>query len=395
MGAAPGLLLPPADWWQGAKTQAVLRALQGEARFVGGAVRDALLGLPVHDIDLATPLPPETVMARARAAGLKAIPTGLEHGTITLVSGGKPFEVTTLRRDVATDGRHAIVAFTEQWLDDAARRDFTLNALYADGAGRVYDPVGGLPDLQAGHLRFIGDARARIAEDYLRILRYFRFQARYGRVPPDPGLLAILAECAPGLDRLSAERIWSELKKLLACTDPRASLEAMQQSGILRRILPEARADAGPILAALPAAPGWAARLLALLPEGAGLPGYAGRLRWSKEELHFLSIAQQMAETELSYPYGLLRRWGPEPLKTGILVRAARGNPDRLPWLPLLEIPLPAFPIGGADVQALGVAPGPVMGKLLSEAERWWESGGCRANRAETLAYLAEILPPE
>jgi len=387
--------LPPADWWQGPKTQAVLTALKGEARFVGGAVRDALLGLPVHDIDLATPLPPETVMARAKAAGLKAIPTGIDHGTITLVSSGKPFEVTTLRRDVETDGRHAVVSFTEQWAEDAARRDFTMNALYADGAGRIYDPVGGLPDLEAGQLRFIGDARARIAEDYLRILRYFRFQARYGRVPPEPGLLAILAECAPGLARLSAERIWSEIKKLLACADPLASLEAMHETGILRRILPDARPDAGPILAALPPAPGWAARLLALLPEGAGLPGYAGRLRWSKDELHFIAIAQQMAETELTHPYSMLRRWGPEPLKAGIFVRAARGKQDRLPWLPLLDAPLPAFPIGGADVQALGVAPGPAMGKLLTDVERWWESGGCQANRAETLAYLAEILPSE
>ncbi|MFY7779393.1 MAG: CCA tRNA nucleotidyltransferase [Elstera sp.] len=387
--------LPPAEWWQGAKTQTVLTALKGEARFVGGAVRDALLGLPVQDVDLATPLPPETVMARAKAAGLKAIPTGIDHGTITLVSGGKPFEVTTLRRDVETDGRHAVVSFTEQWAEDAARRDFTMNALYADGAGRVYDPVGGLPDLAAGRLRFIGDARARIAEDYLRILRYFRFQARYGRVPPEPGLLAILADCAPGLARLSAERIWSEIKKLLACADPVASLEAMHETGILRRILPDARSDAGPVLAALPPAPGWAARLLTLLPEGAGLPGYAGRLRWSKDELHFISIAQQMAETELSQPHGMLRRWGPEPLKAGIFVRAARGNADRLPWLPLLEMLLPAFPLGGADVQALGVAPGPAMGKLLTAVERWWESGGCRASRAETLAYLAEILPSE
>lgn len=387
--------LPPADWWQGAKTQAVLTALKGEARFVGGAVRDALLGLPVHDIDLATPLPPETVMARAKAAGLKAIPTGIDHGTITLISGGKPFEVTTLRRDVETDGRHAVVSFTEQWAEDAARRDFTMNALYADGAGRIYDPVGGLPDLGAGRLRFIGDARARIAEDYLRILRYFRFQARYGSNPPEPGLLAILADCAPGLARLSAERIWSEIKKLLACTDPLASLEAMHETGILQRILPDARSDAGPILAALPPAPGWAARLLTLLPEGAGLPGYAGRLRWSKDELHFISIAQQMAETELPHPYGMLRRWGPEPLKAGIQVRAARGNGDRLPWLALLDAPLPAFPISGADVQALGVAPGPAMGKLLTTVERWWEGGSCRANRAETLAYLANILPSE
>ncbi len=388
-------VLPPGDWWQGKASQAVLAALDGQARFVGGAVRDALLGLAVSDVDLATPLPPETVMARALAAGLKAFPTGIEHGTITLVNGGKPFEVTTLRRDIATNGRHAIVAFTEQWPEDAARRDFTMNALYADGQGRVYDPVGGLADLETGYLRFIGDARQRIAEDYLRILRYFRFQARYGRVPPTAELLTLLAESAPGLAQLSAERVWAELKKLLSCTNPIASLAAMQATGILPQVLPGVRAEGVAILSSLPSAAGWAARLLALLPDGAELPALAARLRWRKDELQFILICQQVAETQLSHPYALLRRWGPEPLRAGIDVRAARGNPDRLSWRVVLDTPVPNFPIGGTDVGALGVSPGPEMGHLLTVTQTWWEDGGYTATRAETLAYLQSLVPPQ
>ncbi len=387
--------LPPGDWWQGKASQAVLAALDGQARFVGGAVRDALLGLAVSDVDLATPLPPETVIARAIAAGLKAFPTGIEHGTITLVNGGKPFEITTLRRDIVTNGRHAIVAFTEEWQEDAARRDFTMNALYADGQGRVYDPVGGLADLETGYLRFIGDARQRIAEDYLRILRYFRFQARYGRVPPSADLLALLAESAPGLAQLSAERVWAELKKLLNCANPIASLAAMQATGILPQVLPGVRAEGVSILSGLPSAAGWAARLLALLPDGADLPALAARLRWPKNELQFILICQQVAETQLSHPYALLRRWGPEPLRAGLDVRAARGNPDRLPWRVMLDTPVPNFPIGGADVGALGVAPGPEMGHLLTVIQTWWEDGGYTATRAETLAYLQSLVPPQ
>lgn len=385
--------LPPGDWWQDAAAQQVLTALGGQARFVGGAVRDALQGLPVHDVDLATPLAPETVMAQARAAGLKAIPTGIDHGTITLVSAGKPFEVTTLRRDVATDGRHATVAFTDRWDEDAARRDFTINALYADAEGQIYDPVNGLPDLASGQVRFIGDARQRIAEDYLRLLRYFRFYARYARLPPDTALLALLAETAPGLDRLSPERVWSELKRLLAGPTPVDSLRLMQQTGILARLLPGTRPDAALPLAALPENADWAARLLTLLPEGADLPALAARLRWSTAELNFISACQQIAETNLETPYPLARRFGTDPIFSGLIARRARGLTDREMWRDWLAAPLPPFPLGGADLQALGVAPGPAMGRLLRAAEAWWDAGHCRADRAETLAYLTSLLP--
>lgn len=394
MTLPPGAMtLPPGDWWQGAAAQAVLAALDGQARFVGGAVRDALQGLPVQDVDLATPLLPETVLARAQAAGLKAVPTGIDHGTITLVSAGRPFEITTLRRDVETDGRHATVAFTDRWEEDAARRDFTINALYADADGQVYDPVGGLPDLAAGRLRFIGDARQRIAEDYLRLLRYFRFYARYARLPPDAALLALLTETAPGLDRLSPERVWSELKRLLAGPTPTDSLRLMQQVGILERLLPAIRPDGPALLAALPERADWAARLLVLLQEGADLPGLAVRLRWSKAELDFISVCQQTAEANLEMPYSLARRFGTDPIFSGLSVRQARGIADREAWRDWLAAPLPPFPLGGADVQALGVAPGPAMGRLLRTAEAWWDAGHCRADRAETLAYLKSLLP--
>lgn len=385
--------LPPADWWQGTAARRVLAALDGRARFVGGAVRDGLLGLPVQDVDLATPWQPDRVLALAQAAGVRAVPTGIDHGTVTLIVDHSPFEVTTLRRDVATDGRHAQVVFTNRWEEDAARRDFTLNALYADADGTIFDPVGGLADLTAGRVQFIGDARQRVCEDYLRILRYFRFQARYGRLPPVPAILDALAALAPGLDRLSPERIWSELRRLLAGPRPDSSLALMQTSRILPRVLPGARPDAARILAALPDHADWAARLLALLPEGADLPALAARLRWSGAELQFISVSQQIAEQLLETPYATVRRFGIEPIISGLDVRHARGWDDREEWRGWITAPLPPFPLGGDDLQALGIAPGPQMGKLLRAAEAWWDAGHCRADRAQTLAYLASLLP--
>ncbi len=385
--------LPPGEWWQGEAAQRVLAALAGQARFVGGAVRDALLGLPVHDVDLATPWPPDRVLALAQTAGVRAVPTGIDHGTVTLIVDRRPFEVTTLRRDLTTDGRHATVAFTDRWEEDAARRDFTINALYADAEGAIIDPVGGVADLAAGRVRFIGAAQQRISEDYLRILRYFRFQARYGRLPPNPDLLAQMAALAPGLDRLSPERIWSELKRLLAGPRPDTSLDLMQTTQILPRLVPSARPDAAPILAALPDSADWAARLLALLPEGADLPALAARLRWSGAEMQLITICQQIAESPLENPYQTARRFGIEPIISGLNLRRARGQTDRDAWRDWLAAPLPPFPLGGDDLQALGVAPGPQMGKLLRAAEAWWDAGHCRADRAETLTYLVSLLP--
>ncbi|TGN45943.1 CCA tRNA nucleotidyltransferase, partial [Paracoccus liaowanqingii] len=247
----------------------VLDALQAQgdgAWLVGGVVRNALLGEPLDDIDIATDATPDRVQALASAAGLRAVPTGIDHGTVTLVADGRGFEVTTFRRDVETDGRHATVAFSTDLAEDAARRDFTMNALYADASGQVIDPVGGLPDLVARHLRFVGDPNARIAEDYLRILRFFRFFARYGR-QADPAAVAACAAHRDGLARIARERIGAETKKLLAAPDPGPAVALMAQTGVLDLVLPGADPAAlDALLAAEPAPGGWLRRLAALCP---------------------------------------------------------------------------------------------------------------------------------
>ncbi|MBX6323955.1 MAG: CCA tRNA nucleotidyltransferase, partial [Rhodospirillaceae bacterium] len=224
-------------------TRAVLAAVTAdgaEARFVGGCVRDALLSRPVGDVDIATPEPPERVLALLARAGIKAIPTGIDHGTVTAVKDGTPFEITTLRRDVETYGRRAKVAFSDSWREDAARRDFTMNALSCTPDGRVFDYFGGLADLEARRVRFVGDAATRIREDVLRLLRFFRFYAHYGSPPPDGEALAACRELAPLLPTLSAERVRAEVLRLLAAPDPCPALALMRDNGILDRVLPAA-----------------------------------------------------------------------------------------------------------------------------------------------------------
>lgn len=234
-----------APWLKDPAARRVAGLLEGagyQALFVGGCVRNALLGAPVSDLDISTDAHPDQVMELARAAGIKALPTGIDHGTVTVITDGIPFEITTFRTDVQTDGRHAVVAFARDVTQDAERRDFTMNALYCDIRGAVRDPIGGLPDLRARHLRFIGDPRARIREDYLRILRFFRFQAWYGRDGIDAEGLAACAELADGLAQIAKERIGAEMIKLLAAPDPAPAVAAMQQSGVLMRCLPGAEA---------------------------------------------------------------------------------------------------------------------------------------------------------
>jgi poly(A) polymerase len=243
--------LPATGWTRREDLAALVTALdpagEGLVRYVGGAVRDTLLGLAVKDIDMATPLEPHAVIERLTAAGIRSVPTGLAHGTVTALTAGGPVEITTLRRDVSTDGRHATVAFSQDWREDAARRDFTINALYADPRDlTVHDYFGGLDDLAARRLRFIGDAEQRIREDYLRILRYFRFQARFGSLPADAAAEAACSALAPGLEGLSRERIASELLLLLALPDPAATVLRMADLGVLAVILPEADAAALP-----------------------------------------------------------------------------------------------------------------------------------------------------
>ena len=367
---------------------AVLAALPG-ARIVGGAVRDHLAGRAVADIDLATPDPPDAVIARLRAAGLKAVPTGLAHGTITAVSHHRGFEITTLRRDVLTDGRHAIVAFTDDWRADAARRDFTINALSMTPTGTVFDYFGGAADLAAGRVRFVGDPAARIAEDYLRILRFFRFHARYGSGTPDPAATAAIAAAVPGLACLSAERIWSELKRILAAPDPIPAITLMATLGVLPAILPEGTniarlAD----LCAREAPPDPLLRLAALLT---GDPtALAARLRLSLAERDTLLALQTGPVPADTADDATLRRALADERPDILIARswlAGRAPPLRAR---LAATPRPIFPLHGRDLTT--IAAGPAMGALLRDLRAWWLAGGCIADAAGCKAELAKRL---
>jgi len=371
-------------------------------RIVGGAVRDCLAGRAVKDVDIATPLPPEAVMARLAAAGIKAVPTGLAHGTVTAVAAGAPFEITTLRRDVATDGRHAEVAFTDDWRADAARRDFTINALSMTARGAVFDYFGGLADLAAGRVRFVGDAPARVAEDYLRILRFFRFHARYGRGAPDRRAVAAIRGGLAGLDRLSAERVWMELKALLALPDPARALALMQRLGVLPALLAEARDDAPARLAALvrsgaPADP--LLRLAAMLPDGRAGAAVAARLKLSSAEAASLAALLEAPGTLApAQDDAALRRLLAGHDKAALIGAAwlaeigqgpRRGAAWRAMRARIVAMIPPAFPLQGRDLLRAGMAPGPAVGAMLAALRDWWLAGGCTATRAECLAQLA------
>lgn len=371
-------------WLESQATRAVMRALEvaggaGCARFVGGCVRNSLLGQPVDDIDIATCLRPEQTMAALNAAGLKAVPTGVEHGTVTGVSERRPYEITTLRRDVETDGRRAVVAFTEDWAEDAARRDFRLNALYADAAGTVFDPTGGgLEDAAAGRIVFVGEAETRIGEDYLRILRFFRFYAWYGRGEPDAVGLAACAALKGGMAQLSAERVSKELLKLLAAADPRPAVRAMAETGVLVQVLPqvqplalfEAMCDLtdDPVM-----------RLSALLPaDVAGVMEIAGGLRLSNAVRDRLAaavadgpaVSPTMSDAEAR---AAIYRLGPRTFEDRLIraEAAGRGDGARLRALAADWTP-PKMPVGGRDLARLGLAPGPETGRVLKAFEDGW-----------------------
>jgi poly(A) polymerase len=351
-----------------------------EARVVGGAVRDALAARAVVDIDLATTRPPTDTMAALRQAGVKVVPTGLGHGTVTAVVDGRGFEITTLRRDVETDGRHAVVAFTEDWRLDASRRDFTINAMSMARDGTLFDYFEGSTDLQAGRVRFVGDPATRIAEDYLRILRFFRFYARYGRVPPDPATLAALRNGIPGLSRLSVERVWMELRRILAAPNPEEAVGLMARLGIWNAVLPEAQAVSR--IAGLPADP--VLRLAAMLT---GDPlALATRLKMSNDDRE--RLIRLLATPS---PHGTdadLRRLLADHLPADLIDRT---------WLDgaadtrrrLRRMARPVFPLEGRDVLSVGVPPGPLVGALLRDVRRWWLDGGCVADRAACMAELA------
>lgn len=371
-------------WLEAEATRAVMAALeaaggQGCARFVGGCVRNSLIGQPVDDIDIATQLKPEETVAALRAAGLKAVPTGVEHGTVTGVSNRRPYEITTLRRDVETDGRRAVVAFTLEWSEDAARRDFRLNALYADASGAVFDPTGGgLADVAAGRIVFVGEAETRIREDYLRILRFFRFYAWYGRGAPDAVGLAACAALKDGMARLSAERVSKELLKLLAATDPRSAVRAMADSGVLARVLPEAEPLAlFEAMCARTTDP--ALRLSALLPPDAdAVERIAGRLRLSnalRDRLAALVGERPSVRPDMGEPAAraALYRLGRAAFRDRLARAEAAGGGDGAAlhsladaWTP------PRMPVGGRDLAKLGLAPGPETGRILKAFEDSW-----------------------
>lgn len=353
---------------------------------VGGAVRNALLDRPVTDIDIATDARPEVVLDLAKAVGLRAVPTGLAHGTVTVIADGRGFEVTTFRRDVATDGRRARVAFTTALAEDAARRDFTMNALYADADGRVIDPLGGLPDLRAGRLRFVGDAQARIAEDYLRILRFFRFHAHYGR--PGHADADALAACAAGRDglaRISAERIGAEMRKLLAAPDPSEALALMAETGVLAQVLPgvDARAMLRLIAAeaAADAPPEWLRRLGVL-----NAPQAADRLRLSRAEASHLD---RLAAAQRMDPAAAAFHFGPDLARDAVLLAQAAGCQPPADWAARIDAARP-LPIRAADLAPLS---GPALGAGLRRAETAWIESGFSAPRAALIRAGLETPP--
>ncbi|HTW52449.1 MAG TPA: CCA tRNA nucleotidyltransferase [Stellaceae bacterium] len=380
---------------------AALTAAGIEARFVGGCVRDALLGDMTGDLDLATPAPPQAVMAALAAAKVKALPTGIAHGTVTATIPPRSFEITTLRRDVETDGRHAIVAFGADWVEDAARRDFTINAIYLSPDGTIFDPVGGQADLAARRVRFVGDPATRITEDVLRILRYYRFEARFGGSEGDAAARAECRAAAGRLLTLSAERVWRELGRLLSLPRPARAFSFMHEDGVLAAILPEAtRLDRLEQLLPLAAADDSLLRLAALTEvDEAGAKALAKRLR--------LSAAETKRLAGLTTPWPLdpagdvkaqrlaLYRCGPERYGDAALLLAADGKLQPAALRKLLDLAegweIPVFPLGGDDVAALGIAPGPKVGRLLAAVKRWWEDGDFAADRAGCLARLKEI----
>jgi poly(A) polymerase len=391
-------------WLTAPATRAVVEALEaaggpGCARFVGGCVRNALMGRPIDDIDIATVLKPEETAQAVRAAGLKAVPTGIEHGTVTAVAERTPFEITTLRRDVTTDGRNATVAFTDDWAEDAARRDFRLNALYADGEGQVFDPTGeGVADAAAGRIIFVGDPEQRIREDYLRILRFFRFFAWYGRGRPDAAGLAACEALADGMGRLSAERVSKELMKLLAAPDPRAAMRAMTDAGVLAQVLPEARmTPAVEAMAEISDDP--VRRLMMLIPARAeAVAETARRLRLPNAVLARLGrAADAAAVADLSMTSAQVRaavyRLGRRAVEDGLHRRWAEAPGRKAEASGLLEAALnwdpPAMPVGGRQVAALGVSPGPETGRILKAFEDGWIADDFPdAGHAERLAAL-------
>jgi len=404
-----GLILDE-PWAKAPATQAVMAALTASggpdcARFVGGCVRNALLRRPVDDVDIATTLVPDQTMRALTAAGVKWVPTGVEHGTVTAISHGRPYEITTLRRDVATDGRRAVVAFSLDWAEDAARRDFRLNALYMDGAGRVFDPLGqGVDDAMSGRIVFVGDPMTRIREDYLRILRFFRFLAWYGRGAPDPAALAACAALRDLLADRPGERISKELLKLLAADDPRSAARLMRDAGVLDMVMPVAGLERLEALVGLErdalGETDAALRLLALMPQvPSEVARAAERLRLSNADrdrlLAALAAAPPIAPSMDAHAVRrLIYKAGKSAARDRIKLAWAAA-PQAPGWRALLQradaCAAPVFPLTGQDAIAAGLAPGPVVGRALKAVEAWWIDQDFPDDRPLALAHLSRV----
>lgn len=389
------LTIDPVKWRTRRGMGRLLEALGGDeglTRYVGGAIRDDLIDLPVSDVDLATRLQPEEVVRRLEAARIKAVPTGIDHGTVTAVSDGHPYEITTLRRDVSTDGRRATVAFTTDWEEDAARRDFTINALSADpNTGEVFDYFGGLDDLVARHVRFIGDPLKRIAEDHLRILRYFRFHARFGSGEPDRAALDACTARANDLMALSRERIADELLKLLGLPDPSVTVAIMLDRAILNPVLPEISAErltnlreliAAEIAAEVP--PDGLRRLSALLPRDPDVAeAVAARLRLSNKARKRLacSAGANVGSTREALAY----RLGTDCALDRLLLAGRAADAARIrDWQP------PRLPVGGGALIARGLPEGPIVARTLRKIEdRWLEASFPEGDQLEAIVAQA------
>jgi len=401
--------LDPQPWMTAPETLKLMAAL-GEARFVGGAVRNALIGKPVTEVDIATPLVPGEVEKRLAAAAIKAVPTGIGHGTITAVVDGRPFEVTTLRRDVETDGRRAVVAFTTDWAEDAQRRDFTMNALYASADGQVLDTVGGIDDLKARRVRFVGDPVRRIREDYLRILRLFRFHAWYGAGEIDAAALKAVAQEAHGIAMLSGERVAKEMLRLLEAEDPVPAFKTMVHAAVLSEVLPaEPNLTRLANLVAIDAADGLASdpllRLAALMPgpESAVPPVEFAHLlaeRWKLSNAQRERLETIARNDCVSLPlsgrdaHKLIYRLG-SPRAADVFRLAWAENPTQSAAALLRsagEWPAPRFPLGGADAIKAGLPEGPLVGEVLADLEAWWIDGDFTADRAALLDRLKKTV---
>lgn len=409
-GLTPALKIDPPAWMVAPETAAVFAALKGDGGVptvlcVGGCVRNTLLGRAVDDLDLATVFPPDEVIRRLDAAGLRAVPTGLEHGTVTAVSGGKGFEITTLRRDIRADGRHAVVEFTADWREDARRRDFTMNTLLAGLDGAIYDPLGcALADVRAGRVAFVGDPDRRIAEDRLRVLRFFRFYGAYGEGPPDPEALAACARAAGTLGNLSRERVTTEILKILSGDDPARTLGLMFGCGVMADLLPEYRGEVLRRLCALQKtydAFCLETRVLALVEmDQERLSNLENRMIFSNKSKEsaraILKAMEGFSCRKLNSPLNsLIYKHGNGVMEQALLLDAARSGSSGAVAENMAFVrrtARPVFPVSGKDVMAAGLASGPQVGEVLRELESWWMDRDCAPDRAALLACIRESL---